>query len=162
MLLYLHFSTLGCSALFVAEVYAPMVTEEVDPPMDTEEIPSTERSLLEKAAKALEEVRKELSVNEQKFLMSSSEVTLKTTGNPSIFNTGTKPRCWNLNYPALAFLLNGYYSDYDNVFGTMGLPVMHHTTWEGVVQWVGKYVERLVQWSCDQMRAKIVARGDKE
>jgi len=137
--------------------------EEVDAPMETDEMPSTKMSLLEKAAKALEEVGKELSVNEQKCLMSSSEVTLQTTGNPSIFNTGTKPRCWNLNYPALAFMLNGgYYSDYDNVFGTMGLPVMHHTTWEGVVQWVGKYVERLAQWSCDQVRTKIVARGDKE
>ena len=65
-------------------------------------MPSTETSLLEKAAKALEEVGKELSVNEQKFLMFSSEMTLQTTGNPSIFITGTKPRCWNLNYPALA------------------------------------------------------------
>ena len=59
--------------MFVAEVDAPTVTEEVDAPMDTEEIPSAETSLLEKAAKALEEVGKELSVNEQKFLMSSSE-----------------------------------------------------------------------------------------
>ena len=50
-----------------------MVTEEVDAPMDAEEIPSAETSLLEKAPKALEEVGKELSVNEQKFLMSSSE-----------------------------------------------------------------------------------------
>jgi len=75
---------------------------------------------------------------------------LQTVGNPSIFNTGTKPRCCTLNYPALAFLLNdGYYSEYDNVFGIMGLPVMHHTTWEGVVKWVGKYVEKLAQWSCD-------------
>jgi len=30
-----------------------------------------------------------------------------------------------LNYPALAFMLNGgYYSEYDNVFGTMELPVI--------------------------------------
>jgi len=67
--------------------------------VDVEEMPSTEMSLLEKAAKALEEMGKELSANEQKFLMPSSEVTLQTTGNPSIFNIGTKPRCWNLNYP---------------------------------------------------------------
>ena len=42
------------------------------------------------------------------------------------------------------------------------LPVMHHTTWEGVVQWVGKYVQRFAQWSRDQVRAQIVARGDKD
>ena len=56
-------------------------------------------------------------------------------------------------------LNGGYYSEYDN--GTMGLPVMHHTTWEGVVEWVGKYVEKLAMWSCNQVRAKIIARGDQ-
>jgi len=49
-LLYLHFSTL---ALFVVEVDAPMITEEVDAPVDAEDMPSTETSLLEKAAKPL-------------------------------------------------------------------------------------------------------------
>jgi len=53
------------------------------------------------------------------------------------------------------------YSKCDNVLGTMGLPVMHHTTWEGVVKWVGKYVEKLAQWSYDQVRANIITRGDK-
>ena len=126
--------------------------------METEANP-TVGPLLEQVAKALEEVGKELSVNEQRHLMSSSEVTLQAKGNPSIFNTGTKPRCWNLNYPALAFMLmGGYYSEYDNVFG---LPVMHHTTWEGVVEWVGKHVEKLALWSCDQIKAKIIARGDQ-
>jgi len=58
-------------------------------------------------------------------------------------------------------LNGGYYSEYNNVFGTMGLPVMHHTTWEGLVEWVGKHVEKLALWSCEQVRAKIIARGDQ-
>jgi len=72
-------------------------------------MPSTEMSLLEKVAKAMEELGKELSVDEQRHLMSSMEVSLPTVGNPSIVNTRTKPRCWNLNYPALAYMLNGGY-----------------------------------------------------
>ena len=35
---------------------------------------------------------------------------------------------WELNYPALSFLLNGqYYSDYENTLSLMGLPVMSDT-----------------------------------
>jgi len=48
-------------------------------------MPSTEISLLEKVAKALEELGKELSVDKQRHLMSSMEVSLKTFGNPSIY-----------------------------------------------------------------------------
>ena len=85
------------------------------------------------------------------------------TGDPRILNTGTRPKCWSLNYPALAFMLNGgYYSEYNSIFGSMGLPAMHHTTWEGLIEWVGKHVEKLALWSCDQVRAKIIARGDKD
>ena len=47
----------------------------------------------------------------------------------NIRSTGCKPKSWELNYPALAFLLNGgYYADYASIMGTMGLLVMHHTT----------------------------------
>ena len=39
--------------------------------------------------------------------------------------------------------------------GTMGLPMMHHTTWDNLVSWVGTHVEQLAEWSCDQVRANI-------
>jgi len=51
-------------------------------------------------------------------------------------------------------LNGGYYSEYDN--GTMGLPVMHHTTWEGMVEWEGKYIEKLAVWSCNQVEPKLL------
>ena len=35
------------------------------------------------------------------------------------------------------------------------------TTWDNLVAWVGTYVEQLANWSCDQVRADIVKRGDK-
>ena len=54
---------------------------------------------------------------------------------------------WELNYPVLAFLMNnGYYVDYASM---MGLPAMHHTTWDSLVSWVGTHVERLAEWSCE-------------
>ena len=45
--------------------------------------------------------------------------------------------------------------------GTIGLTVMHHTTWDNLVSWVGKHVEHLAEWSCDQVRADIEKRSDK-
>ena len=41
----------------------------------------------------------------------------------SIRSTGCKPKSWELNYPALAFLMNGgYYVDYASIMGMKGLP----------------------------------------
>ena len=80
----------------------------------------------------------------------------------NIRSSGCKPKSWELNYPALAFLLNGgYYADYAGIMGMMGLAVMHHTTWDSLVAWVGTHVEQLANWSCDQVRADIVKRGHK-
>ena len=45
--------------------------------------------------------------------------------------------------------------------GMMGLPIMHHTTWDNLVSWVGNHVEKLADWSCNQVRADIEKRGDK-
>jgi len=58
-------------------------------------------------SKAVEEVGKELSVNKQRHLMSGLEVILQTKGKPRNLNTSTKPRSWDLKYPALTFMLNG-------------------------------------------------------
>ena len=77
-------------------------------------------------------------------------------------SSGKKPKSWELNYPALAFLLNGsYYADYAGVMGTMGLPTMHHSTWDKLVSCLGIHVERLAEWSCEQVRADIDKRGDR-
>ena len=69
---------------------------------------------------------------------------------------------WNLNYPALASLMNGqYYVEYHGVFGMMGTPVMSEVTWNKVVGWLGKNVKELAELSCEQVRQKIVERGEK-
>ena len=59
-------------------------------------------------------------------------------GDPSMAHSGHKPKSWVLNYPALACMLNGgYYAHYASMLGTMGLPVIHHKTWESLVGLVG-------------------------
>ena len=82
-------------------------------------------------------------------------------GISNICSTGCKPKSWELNYPALVLLNGGYYADYASIMGTMGLPAMHHSTWDNVVAWVGTHVEQLAEWSCDQVRSDIEKRGDK-
>ena len=75
--------------------------------------------------------------------------------------TGPAPS-WEINYPALPFLLNGqYYSDYHATFSLMGLPVMSGTTWDKLVSWLGKHVEALAKKSCEQVQQHIIDRGDK-
>ena len=56
----------------------------------------------------------------------------------------------------------GYYVDHVSIMGMMGLPAMHHTTWDNLVSWVGIHVEWLAEWSCKQVRADIEKHGDKD
>ena len=80
-----------------------------------------------KAFRALEKVK--LLFEEAAKHITKAKVMYKPEGISSIHSSGCKPKSWELNYPALAFLLNGgYYVDYASIMGTMGLPVMHHTT----------------------------------
>ena len=120
----------------------------------------SESSVLTKACQSLEEVKKVLTVEEKQHI-GSTEVKLSYKGCPRITSSGCRAKSWELNYPAIAFMLNGgYYNDYATVMGTMGLPVMHHSTWENLVSWVGPHVEQLAEWSCEQVRVDIEKRGD--
>ena len=56
----------------------------------------------------------------------------------------------------------GYYVDYASIMGMMGLTVMHHTSWNSLVSWVITHVEQLAEWSCEQFRADIEKRNDKD
>ena len=57
--------------------------------------------------------------------------------------------------------IGGYYADYASTMGTMGFLTMHHSTWDNLVSWVGPHVDRLANWSCEQVRADIEKRGDR-
>ena len=60
------------------------------------------------------------------------------------------------------FLVNGgYYADYAGVMQTTRLPTMHHSTLDKLVSCLSTHVERLAEWSCEQVRADIDRRGDR-
>ena len=100
---------------------------------------------------------------EAKEHIKSMTVKYSYTGHPRIISGGCRAKSWELNYPAIAFMLNGgYYSDYASVMSTMGLSVMHHLTRENLVSCVGFHVERLAEWSCEQVRVDIEKRGDRD
>ena len=111
-----------------------------------------EGAIQAKTCLALEKMQKELP-----------DEAVRHITRAKVMYIGCKPKSWEFNYPALAFLLNGgYYIDQDNIMGIMGLPVMHHTSWDNFVTWVGTHVEQLAEWSCDQVKADIVKHGDKD
>ena len=43
----------------------------------------------------------------------------------------------------------------------MGTPVMSKATWMKVIGWLGKNVKELAETSCEQVRQKVVTRGEK-
>ena len=134
-----------------------------DEPVEGETTLLPEDAIQAKTRLAIEKMQKELS-DEAVRHITRAKVMYKPmdTGISNIRSSGCMPKSWELNYPALAFLLNGgYYTDYASIMGMMGLPVMH-TTWDNLVSWVGTHVEQLAEWSCDQVKADIVKRGDKD
>ena len=59
---------------------------------------------------------------------------------------------------SINFLLNGgYYADYASIMGMMGLPVMHHTTWDNLVAWVGTHVEQLAEWYVTKLEQTLIS-----
>ena len=55
---------------------------------------------------------------EEKQHIGSTEVKLNYKGCPRITSSGRRAKSWELNYPAIAFMLNGgYYNDYATVMG---------------------------------------------
>ena len=119
-----------------------------------------EPSILVKACQRLEAVQKMLT-EEEKLHITSTTIKYSYTGHPRIASSSCRAKSWELNYPAISFMLNGgYYAEYASIMGTMGLPVMHHSTWDNLVSWVGLHVDRLAEWSCEQVRADIEKRGD--
>ena len=112
----------------------------------------------------VEEVLKVLTNAGWDFTSMNNTGTIFTTGHtPRIVNSGKGPSpSWELNYPALVSLMNGqYYVEYQGVFGMMEMPVMSEKTWNKVISWVGKYIEELALATCEQVRSKVIERGDK-
>ena len=91
-----------------------------------------------KARYAIDKVYKQLPDEALRHL-TKAKVMYKpmNAGISNIRSTGCQLKSWELNYPAITFLMNGgYYVDYASIMGMMGLPAMHHTMWDSLVSWV--------------------------
>ena len=121
----------------------------------------SEPSILVKACQCLESNGKVLT-EEANMHMTSTVVKYSYTGYPRISSSSCRAKSWDLNYPAISFMLNrGHYADYASIMGTMGLSTMRRSTWDNLVSWVGPHVNRLANWSCEQVRADIEKCGDR-
>jgi hypothetical protein len=66
---------------------------------------------------------------------------------------------WNQHYSVLSFLMNGHLrAEYERLSGWLGLPLCSRSQWQRVLARLTK----LAEWSCGQVRQKIVERGDKK
>ena len=84
----------------------------------------SEPSILVKTSQCLESNGKVLT-EEAKMHITSTTVKYSYTGHPRIASSSCRAKSWELNYPALSFMLNGeYYADYASIMGTMGLSTM--------------------------------------
>ena len=96
-------------------------------------------------------------------VLQESATIIPNTDTPKIAHTGSgTASSWELNYPALACLMNGqYYVEYYGVFGIMGIPVMSEATWNKTIGWLGTRAKDLAEKTCEQVRQKIVLRGEQ-
>ena len=92
----------------------------------------------------------------------SIELSVSAQSLPSI-GLPHRGKSWLPNYMMLAFMMNGQlFAEYQRVVSMLGLPCCSDTHWQGTISWLGTHVERLAEWSCEQVRKQIENRGDKE
>ena len=94
-----------------------------------------------KVCQALEKV-KQLTEEASRHITRAKVMYKPMEGIFNIRSNGCKPKSWELNYPALAFLLNGgYYADYAGIMGMMGLPIrdkIYNFSYNGIYQKIPK------------------------
>ena len=59
--------------------------------------------------------------------------------------------------------MNGQlYAEYQRIGNMLGLPPCSNSHWHRIVKWLGEYVTKLAQWSCEQVREQVKEHGDQE
>ena len=72
-------------------------------------------------------------------------------------------RTWDQHYAALSFLVNGnLHADYERLSGFLGFPQCSSTQWHRIVEWLEPVVTEMAEWSCGQVRDRIIERGDQK
>ena len=97
------------------------------------------------------------------FVCSECKSEVSISSCDEIIPTRTKPKTYLTNYILLAFIVCGeYYKDYDHVMGTLGISHFSEKQWIRVIEWIAPEVEKIANWSVDQARKIIRARGDEK
>ena len=109
----------------------------------------------------LMEVAQQEGVEYDLSTLSSFVSSARDTGAPLQIHDSTCS--WNQYFSVLSFLLNGHlHAEYVRLSGLLGLPACSHTQWHRIVERLETHVTKLAEWSCSQVRERIVQRGDKE
>ncbi len=67
---------------------------------------------------------------------------------------------WLRRYSTLSFLMNGQlFAEYHRISNMLGLPSCSHSHWLNIVGWLGDHVQRLAEWSCEQVRESVKEPG---
>ena len=68
---------------------------------------------------------------------------------------------WQQHYPVLSYLMTGHlHTNYERLIGLPPRP-RSSTQWSRIVRRLESYVTDLAEWSCGQVKKKIVERGDE-
>ena len=97
------------------------------------------------------------------FICSECKKLFSVSSNSETILARTKPKCYLTNYVLLAFITCGlYYKDYDHLMGTLGISHFSKKQWIRVIEWIAPEVQKIADWSVQQSRKAIKARGDQD
>ena len=97
------------------------------------------------------------------FICSECKKLFSVSSNSETILARTKPKCYLTNYVLLAFITCGlYYKDYDHLMGTLGISHFSKKQWIRVIEWIAPEVQKIADWSVQQLRKAIKARGDQD
>ena len=97
------------------------------------------------------------------YICTECHEVFSVTSNNEVIRTRTKPKNYLANYIILAFIVCGeYYKDYEHVMGTLGIGHFSPQQWIRVIEWIAPEVEKIANWSIQQARKQIRARGEAD
>ena len=137
---------------------SPQVRTSFAPPESVHTL-SYPRPTIEKLLAVAQKIGMEYDFSDLSTFILASSVRFQHSGTPlHIHNSQCS---WNQHYAVLSFLLSGHlYTEYARLSGWLGLPPCSNTQWHRIVEKLEPCVTQLAEWSCDQVRQRIMERGD--
>ena len=109
------------------------------------------------------ETQPQTGILKLEFICSECKKLFSVSSNSETILARTKPKCYLTNYVLLAFITCGlYYKDYDHLMGTLGITHLSKKRWIREIEWIAPEVQKIANWSVQQSRKAIKARGDQD